>query len=90
MLGFILGNEFEIHYVDFENTRKPRACVLRLLGGVLIYGVLSFLLKLPFDKSYLDSVCFGSHLIRTARYTIILFVCIGLYPHLFRKLKFLH
>jgi len=88
MVGFFLGVAFEEKRVHFESTRRIGAAVLRLLGGILIYLVLNTVLKLPFSKDFLDSASFLAYLVRTVRYTLILFVMIGLYPILFSK-KFL-
>lgn len=54
----------------------------------MIFLVLSKLLRLPFSESFLDSGTVGAHLVRTLRYTLLLFVDLGLYPMLFRYMRF--
>ena len=84
LLGFILAEPFEEKYVRFENTRNVLRCVLRTLGGGLIYFGLNALLKMPFPEELLDAGDLTAHLIRSARYAVVIFVDIGVYPLLFR------
>ena len=53
------------------------------LGAFAIYFALNTLLKMPFSKEFLDSGTLGANLIRTARYAVILFIVIGVYPRIF-------
>ncbi len=89
MLGFFIGLAFEEKYVHFENTKKPLACVLRMIGGFAIYLGLNALLKLPFPADFLAQPTQPAFLIRTLRYTLVTFAAIGVYPLLFSRLKFL-
>ena len=57
--------------------------ILRTAGAFAIYFVLNTLLKLPFNKAWLDSGELAANLVRTARYAIILFVVLGVYPRVF-------
>ncbi len=84
LLGFIFGLAFEGRYVRFENTRSPVRCVLRPLGGIVIFFGLNELLKLPFSPAFLDSGTIAALAVRTGRYFIVLFTLIGIYPMLFR------
>ena len=84
MGGFFLGCEFEERYVHFENTRNPVRCILRVLGGFVVYLTLNTLLKMPFSEEFLASAVLASFLVRACRYFIILFACIGVYPMVFR------
>ena len=61
------------------------ATVLPVTATVLAVSadVLNTLMKLPFSKEFLNNGTLGSNLIRSARYGIILFVVIGVYPRLF-------
>ena len=83
MIGFFAGNLFEERFVRFQNTRSIPRSVLRILGGIGIYLGLNALLKLPFSGEFLSSPAFAARMVRTARYAVILFVDIGLYPALF-------
>lgn len=86
-LGCLIGAEaafsFERKYVNYENTRRIPAMLLRVLGAVLIYLVVNKLLKLPFDKQLLAGTSLAAFLIRTARYAIIMFLIMGVYPKVF-------
>ena len=84
LVGFILAEPFEEKFVRFENTDNIFRCILRTLGGGLIYFGLNTLLKLPFPKELLDAGDLTAHLIRSARYAAVIFVDIGVYPLLFK------
>ena len=58
--------------------------ILRILLGVGVYFGLNTLLKLPFSKDFLDAATMASYAVRAARYCVIIFVTIGVYPFLFR------
>lgn len=84
LVGFVLAEPFEEKYVKFENTDNILRCVLRTLGGGLIYFGLNALLKMPFPKELMDAGNLVSHLIRCFRYAVVIFVVIGVYPMLFK------
>ena len=84
MLGFFAAILFEERFVRFSNTRSVPRCILRVLGGLLVFFGLNSLLKLPFSSDFLASGSLASHLVRTARYTVVTFADMGLYPMLFR------
>ena len=84
LLGLILAFPFEEKYVRFENTRSPIRCILRVIGGGAIYFGLNAVLKLPFPSALLESGSFAAHLIRTLRYTAVMFTVIALYPMVFK------
>ena len=56
----------------------------RLVLGVGVYFGLSTLSKLPFSKEFLNSATMASYAVRAARYFVIIFVTIGVYPLIFR------
>jgi len=85
LVGFICGSEFEERFVQFSNTRKPLQSILRLLGGVAVFFGLNTLLKLPFGAAFLESGTTAAHAVRAGRYTLTMFIDIGLYPMLFKK-----
>ena len=84
LLGFILGSELEQKYINFDNTRSPLRSVLRVAGGITIFLALDTLLKLPFTADFMSSPTTAAFLVRTLRYTILVFVLIGVYPLVFR------
>ena len=49
-----------------------------------MYFGLNAALKLPFPSALLDSGTFAAHLIRTLRYTAVMFTVIALYPMVFK------
>ena len=83
LLGFVLAEAFEEKYVNFENTKNLLRCLLRTVGGALVYFGLSTALKLPIPES-LSGSDLASQLVRMARYGVVIFVVIGVYPLLFR------
>ena len=84
LLGFALADGFEKKYVNFENTRSPLGSVLRVIGGIAVFFGLNALTKLPFGSDFLDSGQMSALLIRTVRYTFVLFVVLGVYPMVFK------
>ncbi len=61
--------------------------ILRMLGAILIYFVLNTLLKLPYDKQFLAGTSLAAFFIRTARYAIIMFLMMGVYPKIFPRFE---
>ena len=87
MLGYFLAVPFEKKFVNFKETRNVFESILRVVVGGALYFGLNKLLKLPFPKELLESATMPSFLIRTARYAIIIFVLMGIYPMIFDKFK---
>ena len=85
MLGLFAGILFEERFVRFRNTKDPLECVIRMVGGVVLFFGVSALLKLPFPESLLAQETLAAHLIRTFRYAAATFFVIGLYPMCFPK-----
>ena len=83
LIGAALAFPYEEKYVRFQDTRNVAAMILRCVGAFAIYFVLNTLLKLPFSSDFLDGGTLGANLIRTARYAVILFVVLGVYPRVF-------
>ena len=84
LLGFILAEPFEERFVKFSNTRNIFRCILRTIGGGLLYFGLNIVLKLPFPEELLEAGTFVSQMIRMLRYAVIIFAVIGVYPLVFR------
>lgn len=87
MAGVILSLIFDEKVVKFENTKRLWECLLRTLGGVVIYLLLNTLLKMPFSKEFLDSGVKAAYIVRTVRYMIVVFVTVGVYPILFKYMS---
>ena len=84
LLGFALAEPFEEKFVNFENTRSPIRAILRVLVGGALYFGLNTALKLPFPSAFLSSGTFAANLVRMARYAVVIFIVIGVYPMLFK------
>ena len=84
LLGFVLAVEFEQKYVNFENIRGALRSVLRVVGGVAVFFGLNELTKMPFSADFLNSGTMSALLIRAVRYTLVVFVVMGVYPMLFK------
>ena len=83
VIGLIAAIHFEEKFVNFRDTGNIWAMILRVVGAFALYFVLNTLLKLPFSKEFLASGALTAFLVRTARYAIIIFVIIGVYPKIF-------
>ena len=83
LIGMTAAVAYEKKYVNFQDTRNPIAMILRVAGAFAIYLVLNEVMKMPFSKEWLDSGELAPNLVRTARYAIILFIAVGIYPKVF-------
>ena len=84
LFGFILAEPFEERFVKFENTSNLFRCVLRTIGGGILYFGLNEVLKMPFPKEVLSAGDLTAQLIRALRYAVVIFAVIGVYPMLFK------
>ena len=86
-LGLLIGAAFafpyEAKYIQFKDTRNVWAMILRTVGAFAVYYALNTLLKLPFSKEFLDNGTLAAGLVRTARYAVVLFVALAVYPRVF-------
>lgn len=87
LIGAIAAIHFDQKYVQYQDTRRIIAKLLRVTGAILIYVVVNTLLKLPFDKQFLAGTTLASFLVRTGRYAIIMFLIMGVYPIIFPMLE---
>ena len=85
MLGATLGILFEEKYVRFEETARFLPALLRTLVGAGLYLGLNTLLKLPFSDAFLNSGTLPAFCVRAARYALIVFLLLGVYPLCFKK-----
>lgn len=83
-IGFMGGTLLDDYCMHFENTRKPLLMAARLLGGLVVYVVVSKLLKMPFSKEFLSDSSTAAMMVRCARYAIVAFIDFGIYPMLFK------
>lgn len=84
MAGLFLAIPFEERFVSFEETDHIATCILRVAAGFALEVALSFLTKMPFSKEFLESGTLSANLVRSARYTVIMFVLFAIYPLLFK------
>ena len=83
LVGAVIAIPFERKYVGYQDTRNIWAMILRSVGAFAVYFGLNTLLKMPFNDGFLDSASLSALLVRTARYTINMFVIMGVYPKIF-------
>lgn len=83
MLGSTLGIMFEEKYVRFGETEKFVPAAARTVVGAAIYLGLNALLKMPFTEEFLNSGTLLAFAVRAARYAVICFLLLGLYPKCF-------
>lgn len=83
LIGLIAAIHFEEKFVNFKDTRNSCAMILRVLGAFALYYALNALLKLPFSSEFLASGTMYAYLVRSARYAVIMFAVIGVYPKAF-------
>ena len=83
LICLIAAIHFEAKFVRFSDTRNIWAMILRVAGAAALYFVLNTLLKLPFSREFLSGGTLGAFLVRTARYSLIVFAVIGVYPKVF-------
>ena len=87
LIGMTAAVPYEKKYVNFQDTRNIWAMIIRVIGAFAIYVLLNKLLKMPFSAEWLDSGKLGANLVRTARYAVILFLIVGIYPKCFPLLE---
>ena len=85
-LGGYLGFLFEDRFVRFRVTRHPVRAVIRVVIALGLFVGLNALMKLPFPEAVLTGTDFAAHLVRASRYTVCVFLILGVYPLCFRFL----
>lgn len=83
IIAYVIAIPFERKFANFKDTRNVWAMILRAAGAMAIYLGLNWALKKPFSNEFLNNGTLGANLIRTARYAIILFLILGVYPRIF-------
>lgn len=89
LCGFFAARVLDERIVRFEGTRNARAAALRMVIGLACYFGLNTLLKLPFPDDFLQSAATGQFLVRAARYFLVSFLMLGVYPAAFGRVKWL-
>lgn len=84
MLGGFGGFLFEEKYVNFKETRSVLQTIIRVVVGACLFFSLNTALKLPFSEEFLESGTTLALIVRTIRYTLVIFYLIGMYPMLFK------
>ena len=79
LVGFWAGIEFERRFVSFSNQVSTGKKILRVLLGLFLLGGAQFLLGLLFPPLFWWDA---------ARYALLVFAALGLYPMIFRKVGF--
>lgn len=59
LIGFVLAEPFEQKFVNFENTSNILRCILRTIGGGIVYFGLNTVLKLPLQDSPATAISIG-------------------------------
>lgn len=85
--GLLLGFMYEEKYVNFEYCKKWWTYVLRPIGGVAVFVMLTALLKVPLHFIALEETSTAALIYRVFRYAISTFVMIGIYPTVFKLCK---
>ena len=69
--------------MNFRDTRNIWAMIVRVAGAFAVYYALNTLLKLPFSKEFLAGGSMKALGVRAARYAVIIFMIVGIYPKIF-------
>lgn len=85
LVGMLAGVWFEDKYVNFKNTGKVWAVLLRTLGGVLVFVACNLGLKAVFGL-FIDEGTTLDMYMKTLRYMIDIFLITGVYPLSFKPL----
>lgn len=86
-LGLFLGFMFEEKFVRFEYCKKWWTYLLRPVGGMLTFLILTLLLKIPMQFVAWEETGTAAMIYRLFRYTLSSFATIGVYPMLFKLCK---
>lgn len=85
LIGYILAVNFEDKITKFQNTDKWYLIILRTVVGGGIYLLLDKAIKWLFALVKVSS--YAEMLLRSLRYTIIIFVLFALYPLIFKPIE---
>lgn len=78
LIGVFTALEYEKKFIDFKDSKEMKNRIIRVIGAiVVILGIKEGVKLITPDMFVFDFI----------RYFLMAFVGIGLYPHLFKKLK---
>ncbi len=86
LFGFCSGVWFENRFVKFENTNRIGLIILRTVCGGAVFFALNTIVKLLIGNIFTEG-SFGFLFMRTVRYAVVVFIIIGFYPILFKKVE---
>ena len=86
--GFLAARAFDGHFVNFRGTKNVPRILLRMTCGLAIFLAANTLIKLPFPAEFRDSETMAAMLFRTVRYTVSVFLVMGIYPSAFGRIGF--
>ena len=87
MIGMFAGILFEERFVGFEDAKTMPERILRLAGGIALFGILHVALKLPFPADMLAGTDAAGMFLRVFRHAVEVFLIVGPYTALFRYIK---
>jgi len=88
MVGLVLGSILEEKNINFEFTNNKLNNFLRFVFGILIVVLIKILFKLTYSWAF-DEGTYLRDVFDMIRYFLMSFIGIGIYPMLFKKVKFL-
>lgn len=86
-LGIFGSFLFEERFVKFEDSHNILQSVIRVLGALAIFLIITEGTKLLIPANLADNGTFISHVIRSLRYALGGFLCLGPYTLLFKKIS---
>ena len=86
LFGLALAEMFERRYVNFKMAKSFPEGLCRILGGLILYAALNFLLKTFLNPALAPWPEQAEYLFRTIRYCLIIFALLGIYPMCFEKM----
>ncbi len=87
MIGIFAADLFEERFVKFDKPKNIFVGILRMAGALALYFGINMLLKMPFSPEFRASQTLASHLVRTVRYILVLFIPMGIYPICFKPVS---
>lgn len=84
MIGFFVASLFEEKYVQFENTKDIKKTIFRVAGGLIVFLIGNVVLKAVFGLICIEEL---DYLFRVIRYSVLVFITMGIYPMVFKIKK---
>lgn len=86
-VGIFGGFLFEEQFVNFEDTHNMLQRVIRIVGAMAIFLIVTEGTKFLIPADLADNGSFISHILRCLRYALGSFLCTGPYTLLFKKIS---